>query len=65
MLRVSAVLTLWIALWIAVGAGLGYAVFGTPITGTVSGFFFALVTTFAWPWILPEILNKWMDGEPT
>jgi hypothetical protein len=33
----------------------------TPGTFTFGGFLFALVTMFAWPWILPERLNDWMD----
>ena len=32
------------------------------VQAVCSGFVFALVSVFAWPWILPEALNRWMDG---
>jgi hypothetical protein len=59
--RVVLFLTFWLAVWIGVGAAIG-ALFGTPGTGAVDGFVFAIVTTFLWPWIMPSALDQWMDG---
>lgn len=59
--RVVLFLTFWLALWIGVGTGIG-SLFGTPGTGTVHGFIFAVVTTFLWPWVVPRSLDHWMDG---
>jgi hypothetical protein len=58
--RVPLVGFLWFAFWIGAGAIIG-RLLDTPGTFTFGGFLFALVTMFAWPWILPERLNQWMD----
>lgn len=60
--RVVLMLTVWIALWMGVGAAVGYFLFKTTMTGAVDGFVFALLTTFLWPWILPPSVDDWMDG---
>jgi hypothetical protein len=59
--RVVIVGVCWFALWIALGTAAG-EVWHAPGTGTISGFFFALVAMIAWPWILPERVNRWMDA---
>jgi hypothetical protein len=58
--RVPLVAFCWFAFWTGAGAILG-RLLDTPGTYTVLGFFFALVSMFAWPWILPERLNEWMS----
>jgi hypothetical protein len=30
--------------------------------GLLHGAWLALVTSFTWPWIMPERVNRWMDG---
>ena len=60
--RVVFFLTLWIALWMTVGTGVG-SLFTTPVTGMIAGFVFALFSTFLWPWIVPDHLDDWMDGQ--
>ena len=59
--RVVMFLTCWIVLWIGVGAAVG-SLFGTIGTGEVVGFIAAVLTTFLWPWIVPEPIDNWMDG---
>ena len=59
--RVVLFLTLWIALWVGAGAGMGYLLFKTGWTGAVDGFFFALLTTFLWPFMLPKSIDNWID----
>lgn len=62
--RIVLFLTVWIAVQTGIGAALGYYLLGTPGTGAVSGFVAAVLTTFLWPWILPEPIDRWMDGTP-
>jgi hypothetical protein len=59
--RVAFVAVCWFAFWTSMGVLAG-RLLETPGTWTVAGFVFALVSVFAWPWILPEALNRWMDG---
>ena len=59
--RVVMFLTCWIALWMGSGAAVGF-LFGTSATGAVWGFVAAVLSTFLWPWIVPEIFDDWMDG---
>ena len=58
--RVAIVTVFWFAFWTGMGSLLGRYL-DIPGTITVAGFFLALVTVFAWPWILPERLNRWMS----
>jgi hypothetical protein len=58
--RVAFVTICWFVFWTCVGLVLG-RVLDVPGTFTVGGFIFALLTVFAWPWVLPERLNNWMD----
>ena len=59
--RVVVFLTVWIALEMGAGAGVG-SMFGAPGTGAVWGFVAAVLTTFLWPWIVPEPIDNWLDG---
>lgn len=58
--RVAVVAVCWFVVWIAVGITIG-VLLDTPGTGAVSGFFFALLATLAWPWLMPDSINDWMD----
>ena len=49
-----------IVLGIGIGIAVGSAV-GGPTTGAVNGFFFALLALSAWPWIMPESIENWMN----
>jgi hypothetical protein len=33
-----------------------------PGTTVVAAFALALITVFAWPWVLPKRILNWMDG---
>jgi hypothetical protein len=61
--RVALVALCWFVLWTAIGIAIG-VLFGTPGTGAVSGFVFALLATLAWPWLMPDSINDWMDDLP-
>ena len=58
--RVALVGFCWFALWTSVGTALGRWL-QLPGSCTIAGFFFALVTIFAWPWVLPDFVWTWMD----
>jgi hypothetical protein len=58
--RVAFVAICWFVFWTGAGSILGRYL-DVPGTITAAGFVFALVSVFAWPWILPERLNNWMD----
>ena len=60
--RVVFFLTCWLALWMVTGMAVG-SVFKMPMTGIIVGFVGALFSTFLWPWIVPEFLDDWMDGQ--
>jgi hypothetical protein len=59
--RVAIVAGCWFVLWIVFGYEAGNLVFGTPMTGGITGFWFALVAMFSWPWLMPDKINDWMD----
>ena len=59
--RVAIVALGWFAFCIALGYSSGTLLFSSPGTGTVLGFGFALLATPAWPWVIPETINDWMD----
>jgi len=58
--RVAIVAFCWFVLGIGVGIAVGSTV-GGPTTGAVNGFFFALLALSAWPWIMPESIESWMN----
>ncbi len=61
-MQVAVFLTGWLVFWMGAGAVLGL-LFGTPWAGSVNGFLFAIVATFAWPWIMPAFIDDWMDDD--
>jgi hypothetical protein len=58
--RVALVGFLWFVFWTSAGSILG-RILEMPGVLTVAGFLFALVSLFAWPWVLPSRLQDWMD----
>ena len=58
--RVALVAVCWFVGWTAAGSIVG-RLLEVPGTITVCGFIFALLTVFAWPWVLPERLKRWMS----
>ena len=58
--RVALVAWGWFLAWIGLGWIVG-RLLDVPGTFTVAGFVVALLTVFAWPWVLPESLNRWMS----
>ena len=59
--RVALVAICWFAFWTTVGVVLGRYM-EMPGFGGIYGFGFALVSVFAWPWVLPNRLQDWMDS---
>jgi hypothetical protein len=58
--RVALVAFCWFAFWTGMGTLVG-RLLDTPGTFIIVGFVFALATVFAWPWVLPERLQRWME----
>jgi hypothetical protein len=50
----------WFVGWTTVGAIVG-RLLETPGYYTVMGLLFAFATIFAWPFVLPNRLQDWMD----
>jgi len=57
--RVALVATAWFAVWIVGGWQIGGLLL-IPGTGALCGFVLALLTVFAWPWVLPRRIDDWM-----
>jgi hypothetical protein len=53
----------WFVVWTSVGGAVGklLEIEGGGVSGSIYGCLFALMTTFAWPWILPDFIWNWMD----
>jgi hypothetical protein len=58
--RVALVAVLWFATWTLLGTFVGRH-YGFYLTGIVTGFTFSLLSTFLWPWILPNAIWSWMN----
>jgi hypothetical protein len=71
--RVALVAACWFAFWMTLGSVIG-GLTGGPGGGVSNGIYFgafngawwAALTSFAWPWIMPDAIERWMDrrGEP-
>jgi hypothetical protein len=64
--RVFVVAGFWFAFWMLAAAGLG-AILSEPSNridnmyfGFFNGAWWALLTSFAWPWIMPASIDRWM-----
>jgi hypothetical protein len=60
--RVAVVAWCWFLLWTMAGTAMG-ALLGTPGTGAICGFLVALFAVFAWPWVMPQAINEWMNSD--
>jgi hypothetical protein len=62
--RVFLVAGLWFLFWMSAGLFVAVAVKGIDglSAGLMNGAWIATLTSFAWPWIMPESVNRWMDG---
>ena len=65
--RVASVAAIWFAFWMILGAVVGGMIASAPAdktNGIYFGFFngawWALLTSFAWPWIMPTAIDRWM-----
>jgi hypothetical protein len=64
--RVAVVAAVWFVFWMGLAALVGGLVSkpGNAIEGVYSGFFngawWALLTSFAWPWFMPAAVDRWM-----
>jgi hypothetical protein len=69
MRRVALVAACWFLFWMTLGSVIG-GLKGGPGGGVSNGIYFgafngawwAVLTSFAWPWIMPERIARWMDG---
>jgi hypothetical protein len=70
--RVAVVAGCWFVLWMAMCSVVG-GLTGGSHGGVQNGIYFgifhgawlATLTSFAWPWIMPESISRWMEGPRT
>lgn len=69
--RVAFVAFIWFAVWMTAGATLGGLTGGDHgdwenalYAGIFNGAWIALLTSFAWPFLMPRRLQRWMYEEP-
>jgi len=67
--RVAVVAGVWFFFWMIFGAVVGGLTGGAHggvqngiYFGVFNGAWLALLTSFAWPWLMPKRVNRWMDG---
>jgi hypothetical protein len=65
--RVVIVVGIWFAFWMILGSVMGGLMGGSGggvQNGIYFGFFngasWALLTSFAWPWVMPTAIDRWM-----
>ena len=65
--RTALIAGVWFAFWMIIGGAIvGFVSPSHDIPphiyqGVMSGAFLAALTSFAWPWILPRIIDRWMS----
>jgi hypothetical protein len=62
--RVALVAACWFAFWMTLGSVVGGLTGGVSngiYFGAFNGAWWAVLTSFAWPWIMPEAIERWMD----
>jgi hypothetical protein len=66
--RTAVIVMLWFAFWMVAGASYGGLTAAKPdlvsngiYYGAFNGAFIAVLTSFAWPWILPRFIDRWMS----
>ena len=69
MKRVALVAGVWFLFWIVVGAVVGGLTGGNAggvqngiYFGAFNGTWWALLTSFSWPWLMPARIDRWMYG---
>jgi hypothetical protein len=67
-MRVAVVAGCWFLLWMTIGSivggltgGSGGGVQNGIYFGAFNGAWWAVLTSFAWPWLMPEKIERWMD----
>ena len=67
--RVFIVAAIWFAFWMTLAAIVGAWLSTDRTSGMYFGFFngawWALLTSFAWPWIMPAAIDRWMYKSET
>ena len=65
--RTAVIAGFWFVLWMIIGGVVGGYTAPKPdiVTtgiyyGIFNGAFFAVLTSFAWPWIMPRVIDRWM-----
>jgi hypothetical protein len=65
--RTAVVVGFWFAMWMIAGAAFGGYTAPKPdlfangiYYGAFNGAALALVSSFAWPWIMPRAIDRWM-----
>ncbi len=66
--RTAVIAGLWFVFWMIVGGAVGGFTAPKPDVvstsiyyGIFNGAFFAVLTSFAWPWIMPRFIDRWMS----
>ena len=66
--RVALVAGCWFLFWMIVGSTVGGLTGGAHggvqngiYFGAFNGAWWAVLTSFTWPWIMPELIQRWMD----
>ena len=64
MRRVFIVTGCWFLFWMGAGAIIGIRSNGLEgfFSGATNGAWIATLLSFTWPWIMPDALERWMDG---
>jgi len=69
--RVFLVALIWFAFWMTLAAAVGgwMSAPASRADGIYFGFFngawWALITSFTWPWIMPAAIDRWMYNPET
>lgn len=69
--RIGLIAAVWFAFWMVLGATVGALTGGDHgdwenalYGGFFNGAWIAVITSLAWPFIMPRRLEQWMYGEP-
>lgn len=66
--RTGVVALFWFAFWMIAGGAFGGYTASKPdlvsngiYFGVFNGAFIAVLTSFAWPWVMPRVVDRWMS----
>jgi hypothetical protein len=67
MARVFIVTGCWFVSWMVVGAVVSVLFRGVDglFAGAMNGAWLAVLTSFAWPWVMPDSISRWMENKST